>query len=69
MTGFEITRIFGFNRIGFLPWLVSGRILRRKRFGKLQLKIFDSFVWFWRALEVILPLPGLSIIAIARKPK
>lgn len=69
MTGFEITRIFGFNRIGFLPWLVSGRILRRKRFGKLQLKVFDSFVWFWRALEVILPLPGLSIIAIARKPK
>ena len=66
--GFEIDRIAGFNRIGFLPWLVSGRILRRTRFGKLQLKIFDSFVWLWRILEHILPLPGLSIIAVARKP-
>ncbi len=67
--GFEVDRLVGFNRVGFLPWFFSGRILRRRRFGKLQLKIFDSFVWFWRLIDPLLPLPGLSIFAIARKPE
>jgi glycosyltransferase involved in cell wall biosynthesis len=67
--GFEIDQLVGFNRIGFLPWLIFGRILRRTKFGKLQLKIFDSFVWLWRVLEHVLPVPGLSIIAVARRPR
>ena len=66
--GFEVEHILSFNRIGVLPWFFSGKILRRKKFGKLQLKIYDSFVWLWRILDHLLPLPGLSIIAILRRP-
>ena len=67
--GCDVERVVSFNRSGFLPWLVSGRILRKTRFGKLQLKIYDSFVWLWRILDQIVPLPGLSIIAIAKRPR
>ena len=67
-TGFTIERAFSFNRVGSLSWFINGKILRRKRFSKLQLKFYDSFVWLWRILDKIVPLPGLSIIAIARKP-
>ncbi len=67
--GFQVERLFDFNRISCLPWLVSGRILRRRRFGLIQLKIFDSLVWLWRILDRALPLPGLSIVAVARRPK
>ena len=66
--GFEVERLFGFNRISYLPWLVSGRILKRKSLGKIQLKLFDSLVWLWRILEPVLPFPGLSLIAVARRP-
>jgi glycosyltransferase involved in cell wall biosynthesis len=66
--GFEVDRVMSFNRVGWLPWLVNGRIMRRRNFGKLQLKLYDSLIWLWRRVDRWLPLPGLSIIAIARKP-
>ena len=66
--GFWVERIFSFNRIGVLPWFVSGKILRRRTFDRLQLKIYDSLVWLWRILDRVLPLPGLSIIAILQRP-
>jgi len=66
--GFEIERIFSFNRIGLWPWFLNGRILRRRSFGRLQLKIYDSMIWLWRRLDRCLPWSGLSLIAIARKP-
>ena len=62
--GFNVEQIVSFNRIGVLPWFVSGRIIRRKTFGRLQLKVYDSLVWLWRILDRVLPLPGLSIIGI-----
>ena len=67
--GFEVERLVDFNRISCLPWLVSGRILRRRRFGRVQLKIFDSLVWLWRILDRLLPFPGLSLVAVARRPR
>lgn len=66
--GFSVERIFSFNRIGVLPWFVSGKILRRRTFGRFQLKIFDSLVWLWRILDRVVPLPGLSLIAILQRP-
>jgi hypothetical protein len=32
------------------------------------LKIFDKSVWFWRRLDVLMPWPGLSLVAVGRKP-
>lgn len=66
--GFEVEKIFTFNRVGVPGWWLNGRVLRRKHFGRLQLKFYDALVWLWRLLERILPWPGLSLIAVARKP-
>ena len=66
--GFQVERIFSFNRIGVPGWWLNGRVLKRKHFGKLQLKFYDALVWLWRPLEHVLPWPGLSLIAVARKP-
>ena len=66
--GFDIERLISFNRVGVLPWFLNGRILRKTRFGKFQLKIYDSLVWLWRIVDRLIPLPGLSVICIARKP-
>jgi len=66
--GFDIERVISFNRVGVLPWFLNGRILRKTRFGKFQLKIYDSLVWLWRIVDRLIPLPGLSVICIARKP-
>ena len=67
--GLEVEKLFDFNRISCLPWLVSGRILRRRRLGLIQLKVFDSLVWLWRILDRVVPLPGLALVAVARRPK
>jgi glycosyltransferase involved in cell wall biosynthesis len=66
--GFVVEKVFTYNRIGVPGWWLNGRVLRRKHFGKLQLKFYDIFVWLWRLLEQVLPWPGLSVIAVARKP-
>jgi len=31
------------------------------------LKLFDKTVWFWSRLDKLIPWPGLSLIAVARK--
>ena len=67
--GFRVDRLYSFNRLGVLPWFLNGKLLRRKRFNKLQLKVYDSLVWLWRIVDRLIPLPGLSLICIARKPQ
>ena len=66
--GFEVKEVFSFNRIGALMWFFNSRVFRRRNFGKLQLKIFDSFIWLLRRIDKFLPLPGLSLIVVAQKP-
>ena len=65
--GFEIEKMFNFNRVGVLGWFLNGVILRRRRMAKLQLKMYDLLVWLWRCLDCLLPWPGLSLVAVARK--
>jgi glycosyltransferase involved in cell wall biosynthesis len=67
-TGFQIEAEFTFNRVTVPGWFVNGKILRRTRFHKLPLKIFDSTVWIWRRIDGLLPWQGLSLITIGRKP-
>ncbi|HYG75590.1 MAG TPA: bifunctional glycosyltransferase/class I SAM-dependent methyltransferase [Planctomycetota bacterium] len=67
--GFEVRKTFHFNRIGVFGWFLNGKILRRTRMAKYQLKMFDSLVWLWRRIDWLLPWHGLSIVTIAEKPK
>lgn len=66
--GFNVEDILQFNRISFLPWLITGRVLKRTRLSRSSLRLFDSGVWLWRRIDRYLPIPATSIIAIARKP-
>lgn len=66
--GFEVEKQFTLNRVSVFAWWLNGKILRKKRFDKLQLKVFDSTVWLWRRVDRLFPWPGLSLIAIGRKP-
>ena len=67
--GFTIERLFTFNRVSVLPWFINARILRRRHFGKLQVKLFDSLVWLWKRIDRVFPWAGLSLIVVAQKPR
>ena len=53
---------------GAPPWWAYGKLLGSRKINKPVLKLFDKTVWLWRRLEWLMPWPGLSLIAVARKP-
>jgi glycosyltransferase involved in cell wall biosynthesis len=65
--GFQVSSVESFNKVALLPWCAYSRILHTRNIGKLVLKIFDKSVWFWRRLDGLMPLPGLSLLLVARK--
>jgi len=65
--GFEVEALFGFNRTGVPGWRLNG-LLRRTSFSRFQLKVYDSMVGLARRADRLLPWPGLSLIAVCRKP-
>jgi SAM-dependent methyltransferase len=67
--GFSVETIFEFNRASAPGWLLNGRLLRKRDFGRFQLKIFDSLVWLFRLIDGWLPWPGQSVVLVARKPR
>jgi glycosyltransferase involved in cell wall biosynthesis len=66
--GFQVSSFESFNKVALLPWFLYSRIFHAGNISKLVLKIFDKSVWFWRRLDVAIPLPGLSLLVVARKP-
>ena len=49
--GFEIERIWGFNKAGAPPWWMYSKLAGSRRINKLTLKIFDKTVWIWRRMD------------------
>ncbi|MFO1010350.1 MAG: glycosyltransferase [Planctomycetota bacterium] len=66
--GFQVERMFDFNRSTTIPWWLNGKILRRRHFGRVQMKLLNSSVWLLRRLDALLPWHGTSLIAVAKKP-
>jgi SAM-dependent methyltransferase len=66
--GFEVERIFGFNRASRPGWWWNGTVLKREHFSRVQLKILDWMIWLIRRIDHLLPWPGVSLIAVARRP-
>jgi glycosyltransferase involved in cell wall biosynthesis len=67
--GFRVERIFDFNRFSVPGWWLNGRVLRRKRFSRLQLKLTDTLMPVFKRIEGLWPWSGLSIIGIAVKDR
>jgi 2-polyprenyl-3-methyl-5-hydroxy-6-metoxy-1,4-benzoquinol methylase len=66
-TGFQIEQMYQLNKIGTLSWWLFGKVLGRKAISRPALKLFDKTVWFWRRVDGLLPWPGLSLVAVAKK--
>ena len=66
--GFQIERILHFNRISRPSWYITGKLAKRSRISRFQLKIFDRLVWLWRRIDRFIPWKPTSLIAIATKP-
>src|SRR6185503_6714061 len=65
--GFEIETMFDFNRATTIPWWFNGRVLKRKHFGRMQLKVVNHTTWLLRPLDSVLPWIGTSVIAVAKR--
>jgi len=65
--GFHVERTIDFNRASVPGWWLNGKILRRSRFSRLQLKLLDMLTPALQRVDRFLPWRGLSVIAIAVK--
>jgi len=65
--GLEVKEILRFNRVSSLPWWLNGRLLRKKSFGLLQIKIVDWITPISRVVDRFLPFPPLSLIAVLER--
>jgi hypothetical protein len=50
-------------------WWFNGRILRRRSFGRLQLRVFDWLVPLTRRIDRWLPWTAVSVIGIGKVPE
>jgi glycosyltransferase involved in cell wall biosynthesis len=67
-SGFEVETMFDFNRATTPAWWLNGRVLKRRHFSRVQLKILNMTIWLLRRIDGWLPWHGTSLIAIARRP-
>jgi glycosyltransferase involved in cell wall biosynthesis len=65
--GFKLEKMFDFNRVSVPGWWFNGKILRRKRFSRVQLKTIDMMMPLLKRIDRLWPWSGISLIAIARK--
>jgi glycosyltransferase involved in cell wall biosynthesis len=65
---FRVESIFDFNRFSVPGWWLNGKILQRKTFSRVQLKVLQMMMPLLRRIDSLLPWGGLSLIAIATKP-
>ncbi len=67
--GFEVERLRYVNPVGLIGWLVTARVLRAPQIPSAPLRVFDRLVAPLRLLDRA-PLPfGLSLWAVARRPR
>lgn len=65
--GFTVESIEDFNRVSLPAWIWNGKVLKRETFSRVQLKLFDSFVWLFKRVDFLFPWPGQSLVAVGRR--
>ncbi len=65
--GFTVERCSGVNSVLQPFWYLNSVLLKRTEIPLLQLKILDTAVLFWKHIERFVPLPGLSLLLVAKK--
>lgn len=65
--GFRVEEMFDFNRFSVPGWWFNGKVLHRKRFSRIQLRLVSSSMPLLRRMDWMWPWSGLSLIAIGVK--
>lgn len=65
--GFAVEKIFDFNRVSVPGWWLNGKLLRRKKFSRVQLKMLDLGMPALRRIDRFWPWGGLSVIGVGVK--
>lgn len=65
--GLELVWIEEFNKLGRLGWLLH-HAFKRGGISVVEARSFDLLVPLAKVLESLLPMPGLSLLAVARVP-
>ena len=65
--GFEVEKIFDFNRFSVPGWWLNGRLFKRDKISRVQLKLVDTFMPLLTRTDRLYPWKGLSLIGIAKK--
>lgn len=65
--GFHIEQMFDFNRFSAPGWWLNGKVLRRRKFSRVQLKMIDLMMPVIKRVDRLLPWGGVSLVAIAVK--
>lgn len=66
--GFEVVHERRFSKLGSVSWAVSGHVLRRRHLSPRQMIWFDRLLPVAKVLEYVLPVSGMSLIMVGRKP-
>ncbi|HEY9713596.1 MAG TPA: class I SAM-dependent methyltransferase, partial [Chroococcales cyanobacterium] len=66
--GFEVRILNDFNRLGLLGWLIYSKILRSSELPHQPMQLFNLFLPLVKQLDRLGFLPGISVLAVARKP-
>ena len=66
--GLEVEQLVRFNRVGWPAWWLNGKLMRKRTFGLLQIKVLNLLTPLFRLIDRMLPFPPLSLIAVAKLP-
>lgn len=66
--GFEVRSVKDFNRLGFIGWLIFSRLLQENELPGSMMWMFNHLLPIAKRFEAFKFIPGVSIVAIARKP-
>lgn len=65
--GFRVTVLHGLGGAGVPLWWLGGTLLKRRRLGLVQVKLLNVLVPLLRAVDGVVTLPPLSLLAVLEK--
>ncbi len=67
--GFDVVDSHRFCRLGALGWAVAGGCCVRRHLSPWQMSWFDRLPPLVKLLDRVLPVPGMSLVMVGRKPR
>ena len=65
--GFVVEKCRSLNSLSVPFWYLNSVVFKRKQIPLIQLKLLDTFMIFWKHIDRFFPVPGISLLLVARK--